>query len=151
MECTIARCYALIGPYLPLNIHFAAGNFLADVLNRRPVSVCGDGTPYRSYLYAADLAIWLWTIALRGKSCHPYNVGSERALTIVDLARTIAASVSPSLPVHLAQQPVPGQPSQRYVPSTATARTELGLDEWIGLEDAIQRSLRFFRKTGTGP
>jgi nucleoside-diphosphate-sugar epimerase len=150
LECKIARCFAFLGPYLPTNVHYAAGNFLADALEGRPINIQGDGTPYRSYLYAADLAAWLWTIAINGKPCRPYNVGSERAITIFELAQAVAAAADRPLGIRLARQPVPGQVPQRYVPSTRRARMELGLDEWVGLDEAIRRSLQWHRTIAQG-
>lgn len=145
LEAKIARCFAFVGPWLPLDAHFAVGNFLRDGLRGGPIRVAGDGTPYRSYLYAADLAVWLWTILLRGRSCRPYNVGSESAVRIADLARLTAEAFEPRPNVEIAQAAVPGQPAQRYVPSCRRACEELGLRQQIDLADAIRRTIRWHR------
>lgn len=143
LAVTIARGFAFVGPFLPLHAHFAVGNFLRDGLAGGPIRVAGDGTPFRSYLYAADLAVWLWKILLRGKPCRPYNVGSEHDLSIAQLAHKIASYFGTS--VQIAKRPEPGRLPERYVPSTQRAREELGLETWIELDEAIDRMVRWHR------
>ena len=141
VDVKIARGFAFIGPYLPLDAYFAAGNFIGDVLAGRPIVVQGDGTALRSYLYAADLAIWLWTILIHGVSGRAYNVGSENEISITDLACLIAGP----WPVEVRGTPVLGRKPERYVPSTARARTELHLEERINLSEAIHRTIAWHR------
>jgi nucleoside-diphosphate-sugar epimerase len=144
LEAKIARCFAFAGPYMKLDQHFAIGNFMLDALQGGPIVVKGDGTPLRSYLYASDLMTWLWTILFRGETCRAYNVGSEDAVSVAELARLVAKLSSPDIVVQVKGTPL-GGPAARYVPCTNRARTELGLQQRISLADAIQKTVNWLR------
>ena len=143
-QTQIARGFAFTGPYLPLDSHFALGNFFGDALAGGPIRLTGDGAVVRSYLYGSDMAVWLWTILLRGQSLRPYNVGSEDAITIGNLASRVAEMFGGT--VESGREPArPGLSGSRYVPSTARARDELGLKQTIDLEEGLRRMAAWCR------
>ena len=145
IEVKIARCFTFLGPYMELNAHFAIGNFIRDQMKGGPIRVHGDGQAVRSYMYAGDLMVWLWTILLRGASGRAYNVGSEKAVTIGEVAQSVADALSPRVAVEIAGNPNRAGAAHCYVPSTARAKQELGLRCRTGLREAIQRTHAWFR------
>jgi len=141
LEATIARCFAFVGPHLPLDAHFAIGNFIQDALRGEPIHI-KDGSPCRSYLYAADLAIWLWTILFKGEACHPYNVGSDKTITIGDLAEELVSALGDGHKKLIKAST--GTPS-RYVPSIIHCRKELGLVEWVKRKEALLKTYSWWQ------
>jgi dTDP-glucose 4,6-dehydratase len=151
MSVCVARCFAFVGPHLPLDVHFAIGNFIRDAMHGGPIRISGDGTPVRSYLYMADLAIWLWALALSPAASGAYNVGSEEAVSILDTARVVAEVSAPGAAVELAGRPQSGRQPHRYVPSTARARKLLGVDQTVGLDEAIRRTVAWHSASHAAP
>ena len=140
---TMGRLFAFVGPYLKLDANFAIGNFIRDAMRGGPLVISGDGTPLRSYLYAADMAVWLWTILLRGQNGRAYNVGSDEAVSIAQLAQRVAAVVAPGAAVNVAQKADPNRLPPRFLPDISRARYELGLEVRVSVDDAIDRTARW--------
>ena len=138
MEPVAARIFAAVGPGLPLDGHFAIGNFIRDALAGGDIRVSGDGTALRSYIHAPDMAAWLMTLLCHGRSGAAYNVGSDEAISIADLARRVRDALAPHARVVVEGRAEPNALRSRYIPSIDRARDELGLACWTPLDDAIR-------------
>ena len=140
LDAKIVRCFAFTGPYLNRDIHYAIGNFMRDCLAGEPIVIKGDGTPFRSYLYADDLTEWLFAVLDCGASGRPYNVGSPDGLSIRDLAERVRAALDSKNDIRVLGVPVSGATPSVYVPDVSRAVRELGLRVTVGLTDAIRKS-----------
>lgn len=128
VQTVVARCFAFIGRDLPLNVHFAIGNFIRDALSAPCITVNGDGTPVRSYMDQRDLAHWLEVLLFSARAGQAYNVGSDVPITISDLAYLVRNLLAPDKPVHIAAGTTSmGNFRSRYVPSISKATSKLGL------------------------
>ena len=144
IEAILARGFAFVGPYLDLGVRFAAGDFLRRALNREPIVISGDGTPFRSYLYTAELAVWLWTLLLRGRSGEAYNVGAPTPVSIRELAESVSACVPGGLPIQILGTPQPGAKPPRYVPDVTKIARELGWKPRETFESGIRKTVEWY-------
>lgn len=142
LPVTIARGFAFVGPRLPLDGQFAAGNFLRDVLAGGPVTVRGDGTPIRSYLHAADLAVRLWHILLCGQAGGIYNVGSGQELSIGEAADAVAGLVQPPAEVRVLRE---GSRFSYYVPDTTRIEHAFHIAPALPFPKALARTWEWLR------
>jgi nucleoside-diphosphate-sugar epimerase len=142
LDVSIARCFSFYGPFLPLDIHYAVGNFVADGLAGREIRVAGDGTAIRSYLYVADLIVWLLAILARGRALEAYNAGSDQEVSIRELAEQVGSYFGQ--PVVVAGSPPGGAPN-RYIPAIDKAVAELGVSELIDFETGLDRMITHVR------
>ena len=145
----IARCFAFVGPHLPLEKHYAIGNFINDGLNGRNIAISGDGKPLRSYMYAADLVVWLLILLLKGKPGEAYNVGSDLPISIAELALKIA-ELFPGISVNILNQNRATDRNQNYVPDVSKFKNKFELNQNIGLEIAIQRTIEYYKNNKEG-
>lgn len=145
LEILIARLFAFAGPYLPTDGYFAIGNFIKDVLEGRKIVISGDGTPVRSYMHPADLALWLLVILCRGCPVGAYNVGSDEEISIRDTAALVADEACEPIEIEIRKQPNPGVLPDRYVPSVERAKRELGLGLHFGLRESVVETLNWHR------
>lgn len=141
---TIARCFAFVGPFMPLDIHYAIGNFMRCAQKNEPIIINGDGSPVRSYLYMADLVVWLLAALQRKGAPTIFNVGSDEAVTIAELAGRVRDWVNPASEINILGRDNAsiGNPARNlYVPDIRRAKECLGLAPWTSLDKAIQYTL----------
>lgn len=137
----VARCFSFVGPFLPLNDRFAIGNFISDAKQGRPIKVLGSGKDMRSYLYAGEMAAWLWTLLARGTPGQAYNVGSADAVTMSQVAALVAGIADSGTKVEVLGES--RSKVSRYVPDIRRIREQLGLYPAVSLADGIRRTLEW--------
>ncbi len=139
LNVSIARCFAFVGKYLPRDQHFAISNFIDDVINKRPIAVKANHQVYRSYMYADDLVEWLMTIADDASpKCPIYNLGSNQAVLVSDLAKLLADTYNVQAEIPL----IADSKIDRYIPSIKKAKKELGLVLKYSLTESIDETIR---------
>ncbi len=147
IHLTVARCFAFAGPYLPLDEHFAIGNFFKNFINGEDIFISGDGSPYRSYMYPTDLIEWLLAILTSSQNGAVYNVGSDEEIQLRDLAHIIQSKQvkfnlpSTDLGVKISQTASGGSARNAYVPSIEKAKNNLGLRIRKNLDSTIDQTL----------
>lgn len=149
-EATIARCFSFIGPGLPLDIHYAIGNFIHDALYAEKITVKGDGSPMRSFLYLGDLVHWLLALLVDGQHKKMYNVGSDQEISILALANRVKNILAPQKKVVVlgdSQHAVGNVNRNWYVPNIDVAKQALQLNAWTSLEEAIKKTASDLQKT----
>jgi nucleoside-diphosphate-sugar epimerase len=144
LEVINTRCFAFVGPGLALDGHFAIGNFLQDALQGHDIRMASAGAATRSYLYGADLAVWLAILLTEAAAGSTINVGSDRPVTILGLATKVRDLVDGQRQVRVGPARV-GEERHLYLPRVDQAR-QLGLDVWTGLDEAILRTAQWHRE-----
>jgi dTDP-glucose 4,6-dehydratase len=132
----IARGFAMAGPRLPENAGFALADFLRDAREGRPIQIKGSGDVVRSYLYASDMAVWLWRILLPNSKGGLFNVGSPQAVRLGELAEKIAIITGGRVEL-MGKAEIGASGSNYYVPSTKKAISTLKYSPIHSLEGLL--------------
>jgi len=141
LDFVIARGFAFVGPYLPIDIHFAIGNFIRDGLNGKDIIIKGDGRTIRSYLFSDDLASWLFSILLKGETGESYNVGSDEAISLSDLAYKVKNCFKKNIDVKILGSLT--DPVNIYVPDVSKIKNNLDVVESVSIDEAIIKTIKF--------
>jgi dTDP-glucose 4,6-dehydratase len=136
IEPVIARCFAFVGYGLPP--HLAVGQLINSALADGRIVITGDGKTVRSYLYAADLAVWLLALACKGKSGVPYNVGSDEAFRLDELAQLIDETLDLDNLVAILGRTQSAR-RIRYIPDVSRIRQDIGVEVWTDMTTGIKR------------
>lgn len=143
IPATSARIFATCGPHAPMESQYAFSNFLESCLKDTDITINSNGRTMRSFLYIADLTLWLWLLLLKGKDKEIYNVGSQDEISIHDLANKMKLTLNKKMNIKvLGTEETFG----RYIPSNKKIRDEFGIHEMISLEESIIKSYDFLKE-----
>jgi dTDP-glucose 4,6-dehydratase len=143
VDTRIVRIFNTHGPRMQVEDGRAVPNFMAQAIKGEPLTVYGDGAQTRSLCYVSDLVRGVIATLERGDEL-PINLGNPHEVTVLELAETIVRIArSKSEIVHRADRPV-DDPMRRR-PDIARARSVLGWEPEVSLEDGLGRTLEYFR------
>jgi dTDP-glucose 4,6-dehydratase/UDP-glucuronate decarboxylase len=148
----ITRPFNNYGPGLKITDRRALPDFARDVLNNRDIVIYSDGSPTRTFCYVADAIIGHYKVLIKGRDGEPYNIGADDPeISIAELAQSII-HISKALfgyqgklikQVNDEKDYLADNPNRRC-PQIAKARSELGYNPGIALEEGLRRSLIWY-------
>jgi dTDP-glucose 4,6-dehydratase len=138
----VARLFSFTGAFLPLNGQYIIGNFISNILNSQPIDIKNSGNVYRSYLYGADMALWLLTILILGKN-EIYNVGSDIPISTLDLANLVINQTNSKSEIIFSKVI---NKNESYVPNIDKIKENLNVNIAFNLEESILRMYNWNKK-----
>ena len=138
----IARIHNSYGPKMRLNDGRAIPNFVYQALTGRPLTVYGDGSQTRSFCYVSDMIEGVWRL-LNSKVVEPINLGNPKEMTILELAKKVRDLVGSH--AEIVFKPLPVDDPRVRRPDITKAKTLLGWEPTVGLEDGLRETIAHFR------
>jgi dTDP-glucose 4,6-dehydratase len=144
----IVRIFNTIGERMRPEDGRAVPTFVAQALAGEPLTVHGDGSQTRSVGYVGDLVEGVVRL-LDSDVVEPVNLGNPEEVTVLELARTVCRLVGVEPDIRFVERPV-DDPTRRK-PDIGRARDQLGWEPSVPLEEALRRTVAWFRSAGAGP
>jgi dTDP-glucose 4,6-dehydratase len=142
METRMVRIFNTYGPRMRLRDGRVVPAFLGQALTGKPLTVFGDGKQTRSFCYCSDLIEGIYRLMMSDCS-DPVNIGNPQELTILEFAeRIIRLTGSKSKIIY---KPLPQDDPKQRQPDITRARTVLGWEPKVSLEDGLKRTIEFFQ------
>ncbi|MDJ0718400.1 MAG: SDR family oxidoreductase [Prochloraceae cyanobacterium] len=142
VDIRVARIFNTYGPRMQENDGRVVSNFLCQALRGNPLTVYGDGSQTRSFCYVSDLVDGLIKL-MNGDRIGPVNLGNPDEYTILELAKTIQNTVNPD--ADLVFKDLPEDDPKKRQPDITRARTWLGWEPKISLQEGLQLTIEDFR------
>ena len=143
VDTRIVRIFNTYGPRLQLNDGRVISNFMKQALRGEPLTVYGDGSQTRSFCYVSDEIDGFLRLAKSDEHL-PVNIGNPNEFTILECAEYVLKVTGSKSKI--AHEPLPQDDPKQRRPDITKARTLLGWEPKIQLEEGLQRSLEYFRK-----
>jgi dTDP-glucose 4,6-dehydratase len=142
VETRIARIFNTYGPRMRLRDGRVVPAFISQALKNRPLTVFGRGEQTRSFCYCADLIEGIYRL-MRSRRSEPVNIGNPAELTVLEFARKIIAATGSRSKISF--RPLPADDPRQRRPDIALARSLLGWEPRVGLEEGLVKTIEFFR------
>ncbi|MFC0167419.1 NAD-dependent epimerase/dehydratase family protein [Pseudoduganella danionis] len=144
LPLSTVRPFTLTGAYQQLDRPWAINNFLRDILTGSEIRIHGDGSARRSYLYGSDAAWWTLAALVKGVDGEVYNLGSDEAVSHLELVKLISAHAAPAPRVALNTAPGKQPAQDDLYPDVSATQRRLGVRQTCNLEQTISKTYRWF-------
>src|ERR1700757_1445900 len=142
VDTKIVRIFNTYGPRMRLRDGRAVPAFMSQALTGEDVTVFGDGLQTRSFTYITDLVDGIIRLML-SKENDPVNIGNPHEMTIADIAETIIRMTGSKS--RIVYKPLPTDDPKQRRPDITRARTLLGWEPKVGLEQGLVKTIEYFR------
>jgi dTDP-glucose 4,6-dehydratase len=139
----IVRIFNTYGPRMRLRDGRAVPAFMSQALTGEDVTVFGDGTQTRSFTYVSDLVDGILRL-MESDTNDPVNIGNPHEVTIEEIARTIIKLVASRS--QIVYRPLPVDDPKQRRPDITRARTLLGWEPKVNLEDGLMKTVDYFKR-----